>query len=679
MHTPISESPRPSTRGRALRRAAALLALAWAGLPAAWAQAQPAGVIVGLKPGSATLREHPLADGIAAERVQRALQSRADRLGAGLGRPLRAGPALGRGVMLVQAEGLDATTLARRLAAHPDVAYAEPDGRKQRVAAPSDPLYAASSTESRSNGLALQPGPASGQWYLRAPDSTTPSGIGIEAAWARTRGSEGVVVAVLDTGTRYDHPDLASRLLPGYDMVAIPAVANDGNGRDPDANDPGDWVSGAEAGRSPFDGCDASGSSWHGTATASLVGAAADDALGMAGAAPGVRVLPVRVLGKCYGLDSDIIAGMRWAAGLRVEGLPLNPNPAKVLNLSLGGSGACSAGYQAAVDEVTAAGVLVVAAAGNSNGGPVNTPANCRGVLGVVALRHAGSKVGFSDMGPEIGIAAPGGNCINVRRGEPCLYPILAAANTGSQGPAASAWTSSYPGSVGTSFSSPLVAAVAGLVVSQRPDLTPQQIGSVLKATARPFPTSGADNGPGDATPVPSCRNIEAAGPSGQCYCTTDLCGAGMLDAGAAVAASEGALAILEVLTASPVPGTTVNLRATGSLPTAGASITAYEWRLVSADAGVVAGFSSATNASTASLQPSRAGSFTVELRITDSLGGSSTTRSTVAVGATPANPGGSTGSGGGGGGGASSGPWLLGLGLGVAVLLALRRREGRA
>ena len=678
MHTPTFEPPRPSTCGRVLWRAAALLALGLAGLPAAWAQAQPAGVIVGLKPGSATLRQHPLAEGIAAERVQRALQNRADRLGADLGRPLRAGPALGRGVMLVQAEGLDATTLARRLAAHPDVAYAEPDGRKRRVAAPSDPLYAASATESRSNGLATQPGPASGQWYLRAPDSTTPSGIDIEAAWARTRGSEGVVVAVLDTGTRYDHPDLASRLLPGYDMVAIPAVANDGNGRDPDANDPGDWVSSAEAGRSPFDGCDAAGSSWHGTATASLVGAAADDALGMAGAAPGVRVLPVRVLGKCYGLDSDIIAGMRWAAGLRVEGLPLNPNPAKVLNLSLGGSGACSAGYQAAVDEVTAAGVLVVAAAGNSNGGPVNTPANCRGVLGVVALRHAGSKVGFSDMGPEIGIAAPGGNCINVRRGEPCLYPILAAANTGAQGPAASAWTSSYPGSVGTSFSSPLVAAVAGLVASRRSDLTPQQIGSVLKATARPFPNSGADNGPGDSTPVPSCRRIDLAGASGQCYCTTDLCGAGMLDAGAAVAASEGALAILEVLTASPVPGTTVNLRATGSLPTAGASVTAYEWRLVSADAGVVAGFSSATNASTASLRPSGVGSFTVELRITDSLGVSSTTRSTVAVAATPANPGASTDSGGGGG-GASSGSWLLGLGLGVAVLLGLRRREGRA
>jgi serine protease len=680
-NTKTSSSSQP--RGRAFGRAAALLALGLAGLSAAWAQPQPVGVIVGLKPGAATLRQHPLAEGAVPAQLQRVLQQRAARLGEGLGRPLQADAAVGRGVMLVRAEGLDAATLARRLAAHPDVAYAEPDGRKRLVAAPDDPLYAASPTETRSNGQGTQRGPASGQWYLRTPDTTIRSAIDIEAAWARTRGGAGVVVAVLDTGTRYDHPDLATRLLPGYDMVANPTVANDGNGRDPDANDPGDWVTGAEAGRSPFNGCDASNSSWHGTATASLVGAAADNRLGMAGAAPGVRVLPVRVLGKCFGLDSDIIAGMRWAAGLPVDGLPANPNPARVLNLSLGGTGACSASYQQAVDEITAAGVLVVAAAGNSVGGAVNTPANCRGVLGVVALRHVGSKVGFSDMGPEIGIAAPGGNCINVTAGSPCLYPILAAVNTGTQGPVASTWTDSYRISVGTSFSSPLVAAVAGLMASRNPALTPSQLTALMQSTARPFPTSGADNGPDDATPVPSCRNIQFAGPSGQCYCTTDLCGAGMLDAGAAVqaaAALAGAGSGLNIglRTADVVAGDTLQffVSGLGGPPAAGS----YRWELVSGG-GIATGFSGATDAATASLPTTGAGTVRVRLTVLDSTGGSLSEELAVAVRSAaglggPTGGGGGAGSGGGGGGGgggASSGPWLLGLALGVAALLGLR------
>jgi len=662
---------------------AATAAALWT-LPAASAAtlAPVAGeVIVGFKPGADTLRRHPMAERLAAAQAQRVLQQRAEGLGARLGRPLVAGNAVGRGVQVVRADGMEAAELARRLAAHPDVAYAVPNGRKQRVAAPNDPLYPASATERRSNGTGLQDGPASGQWYLRAPDATVRSAIGIEAAWARTRGSAGVVVAVLDTGVRLDHPDLATRLLPGYDFVTNATVANDGDGRDADPSDPGDWVTSTEAGRAPFTGCSASSSSWHGTATSSLIGAATDDANGMAGAAPGVRVLPVRVLGKCFGTDDDIIAGMRWSAGLPVDGVPINPNPAQVLNLSLGGGGGCGAAYQAAVDEVTAAGVLVVAAAGNSVGGSVNVPANCRGVVGVVALRHVGSKVGFSDMGPEIGIAAPGGNCINVTPGTPCLYPILAASNSGARGPVASIWTDSYDITVGTSFSSPLVAAVAGLMVSQRPGITPAQMTAAMKSTARPFPTTGADNGPDDPTPVPSCTNLSLAGPSGQCYCTTGLCGAGMLDAGAAVAAAGGALARIQLQTAAPTAGAAVLLSASGSVGSLGASVSSYAWRLVASDAGVVSGFSSATNGATVTLNPAVAGSFTVEVAVTDSAGATGTAQTTVTVAAATSPPptGGVPGSsspGGGSGGGALTAPWLAGLVLAVAVLGTLRRRE---
>jgi serine protease len=664
---------------------AATAAALW-NLPAASAAtlAPVAGeVIVGFKPGADTLRRHPMAERLAAAQAQRVLQERADGLGARLGRPLTAGSAVGRGVQVVRADGMDAAEMARRLAAHPDVAYAVPNGRMQRVAAPNDPLYPASTTERRSNGTGLQDGPASGQWYLRAPDATIRSAIGIEAAWARTRGSSSVVVAVLDTGVRFEHPDLGrvatgGKLLPGYDFVANATVANDGNGRDGDPSDPGDWVTSTEAGQAPFIGCGASSSSWHGTATSSLVGAATDDANGMAGAAPDVRVLPVRVLGKCFGTDNDIIAGMRWAAGLPVDGAPANPNPAKVLNLSLGGGGACSAAYQAAVDEITAAGVLVVAAAGNSVGGPVKAPANCQGVVGVVALRHVGSKVGFSDMGPEIGIAAPGGNCINVAPGTPCIYPIMAASNSGLTGPVGSIWTDSYNITVGTSFSSPLVAAVAGLMVSRRPGITPAQMTATIKSTARPFPTTGADNGPNDPTPVPSCTNLSLAGPSGQCYCTTGLCGAGMLDAGAAVTAAGGVQALIQLQTAAPTAGTAVSLSASGSVPSLGASVSSYAWRLVASDAGVVGGFSSATNGATVTLSPAAAGSFTVEVAITDSTGATGTAQSTVTVATATSPPGGMPGgsSPGGGGGGAMTAPWLAGLVLAVAVLGALRRRD---
>jgi serine protease len=245
----------------------------------------------------------------------------------------------------------------------------------------------------------------------------------------------------------------------------------------------------------------------------------------------------------------------------------------------------------------------------------------------------------------------------------------------------ASIWTDSYDITVGTSFSSPLVAAVAGLMVSQRPGITPAQMTAAMKSTARPFPTTGADNGPDDPTPVPSCTNLSLAGPSGQCYCTTGLCGAGMLDAGAAVAAAGGALARIQLQTAAPTAGAAVLLSASGSVGSLGASVSSYAWRLVGSDAGVVSGFSSATNGATVTLNPAVAGSFTVEVAVTDSTGATGTAQTTVTVAAatspppTGGVPGGSS-PGGGGGGGALTAPWLAGLVLAVAVLGALRRRD---
>ncbi len=331
-------------------------------------------------------------------------------------------------------------------------------------------------------------------------------------------------------------------------------VANDGSPRDPDASDPGDWITAAEANdtSSPLYGCttfdsstgkySSEDSSWHGTQIAGLIAAITNNGIGMAGVGPNLRVLPVRVLGKCgEGYDSDIIAGMRWAAGLTVPGVPANANRARVINMSFGGEGTCTQAYRDAVAEIIAAGTVLVAAAGNTAGHAVGVPANCEGVIAVAGLRHVGTKVGFSDLGLDIAISAPGGNCVNTASGSPCLYPILTTSNSGTTGPIGSTYTDSYNASIGTSFSAPLVAGTVALMLSAAPSMTPAQVRLVLQATARPFPTSGGDNG--DGSPVPQCAvpQYDALGKpidQYQCYCTVNTCGAGMLDAGAAVLAA---------------------------------------------------------------------------------------------------------------------------------------------
>ncbi len=283
-----------------------------------------------------------------------------------------------------------ATTLAR-LRADPAVEYAEPDYRRHIHATPDDPLFQNS------------------QWHLKN-DSSTPSAIDAVSAWDTTQGADGIVVAVVDTGVRFDHPDLkrvaaAGRLLDGYDFITDPTIANDGGGRDADASDPGDW-------------CQGSDSSWHGTLVSGIVGALTNNATGIAGITWQGRILPVRVLGKCGGNDSDIISAVLWASGIHVNGVPDNPDPAKIVNMSLGSPGLCPASWRDAISQVVARGVLVVVSAGNE-GGPVASPANCPGVAAVAGLRHAGTKVGFSSLGREIALSAPGGNCVNTERSLP--------------------------------------------------------------------------------------------------------------------------------------------------------------------------------------------------------------------------------------------------------------------
>ena len=499
-------------------------------------------VIVKYKVDSPLLRKE-----VQSADTQHVLQAQA--LGMRVGLTLGTGPGVSERAQVVFATGITSEHLAQRLATESDIEYAVPDHRRRHSAVPNDPLYLAGPPISGITG-----GPVVGQWYLRAPAGGVQSSINVEPAWDLVAGGSNIVVAVIDTGVRFDHPDLkrvaaGGNLLPGYDMISDVDVANDGNGRDADPSDPGDWLTLSEVQEKngPFYQCDtvAEDSSWHGTQTSGLIAALANNGIGMAGIGRNVQVLPVRVLGKCGGYDSDIIAGMLWAAGLSVPGAPANPNPARVLNLSLAGEEACTAAYVDAITRINAAGAVIVVAAGNSSGHATGVPANCAGVIAVTGLRHIGTKVGFSDLGPEISISAPSGNCVNTGAGDPCLYPILTTSNSGLTVPApdtiqGSIYTDSFNASLGTSFSAPLVAGTAALMLSIHPSLTPAQVRGLLQSTARPFPTTGSVNS--DGTAVAQCMAPQPIGTAQvdqlECYCTTSTCGAGMLDAGAAVQAA---------------------------------------------------------------------------------------------------------------------------------------------
>jgi serine protease len=617
---------------------------AFRGIPAA--DATRARVIVKFRADGALAREAIASAGAEAMRAPR----QAARLSMRLGLALADGIVVAPRVQVIKAQGMTSADLAARLARDPDIEYAEVDQRVRITAAPNDPLYAA--------GAAVSP--AVGQWYLRPSNAGALAAIDAEGAWNITTGAPSVVVAVLDTGVRPEHPDLAGKLVAGRDFVSEDSQgdfssANDGDGWDDNPADPGDWITRAENASGVFAGCGEASSSWHGTQVAGLIGAATNNGNGMAGAGRDVRVLPVRVLGKCGGYQSDITAGMRWAAGLPVAGVPTNPTPAKVVNMSLGSEGDCGTTYQAAVSELTSAGVAVVVAAGNGDGFAVDRPANCSGAIGVAGVRHTGTKVGYSNVGPELALAAPAGNCVLVGRSDPCLYPLLTTIDTGTTQPVSSAYTDDFNASYGTSFAAPLVAGTAALMLSANPGLTVAQIRDLLKSSARPFPTTGADPG------TPACHAPDAKRQLRQleCYCTTTTCGAGLLDAHAAVARAGGWMAAFTASRSTVTPGTTVDFDASATNLPAGRVGVRYQWSLA-ADT-TQARFVGAADGVLAQVVAENMGSYNLTLEVTDDLGVRTRSTQTVSVSRAKANS----------GGGASSWPWLALLALALAALSA--------
>ena len=404
--------------------------------------------------------------------------------------------------------------IAGRIAALPNVAYAEPDLKMFAAVTPNDPLFPV-------------------QWELFAPSAGL-SGINTPAAWDITHGTSDVVVAVIDTGITA-HADLAGQTVPGYDFITNTSIANDGGGRDADPSDPGDWVTTAENALGTFAGCGASNSSWHGTHVSGTIGAKTDNAIGVAGIASGAKILPVRVLGKCGGSTSDIADAIRWAAGLAVTGVPTNPNPAAVLSISLGGLGACPATYQNAINDAIAVGASVVVAAGNSTADASTfAPANCAGVITVAATGATGNRSFYSNFGTSVEIAAPGGDSRVASNGTVAAAgdstgEIASTLNSGLTTPS----TDIYAYYQGTSMATPHVSGVAALVKSVQPSITPAALTALLRSTSTPF----------------------VAGST----CTTALCGTGILDAANAVtaAAAVGPRTLGAFSKTSPAAGTT--------------------------------------------------------------------------------------------------------------------------
>lgn len=381
----------------------------------------------------------------------------------------------------------EAQAVADKLQSDPGVEYAEPDYIRRPMLVPNDTSYGS-------------------QWNLNSA-----YGIQAPAAWDITTGSIGVVVAVLDTGIT-DHTELSNRMLQGYDFITEPLMAGDGDGSDADPHDQGDGVSVADKAalvamdsRLCTDVVPPTVSSWHGTAMSGLIGAISNNSAGVAGINWVSKILPVRVMGKCGGYVSDIVDGMRWAAGLSVSGAPANPNPAKVLNLSLGSTGTCLTTEQNAIDEIVALNKVVVAAAGNESGNVVNSaPANCSGVIAVAATTRSGSRTSISNTGSLVAISAPGGEWND---------GIYMLTNTGTTVPV----SDSYGGYYGTSAAAAAVSGVVSLMFSVNSQLSPAQVKNILQSTATAFP-----NG----------------------TCTITTCGAGIVNAAAAVSLASATVGV---------------------------------------------------------------------------------------------------------------------------------------
>ncbi|MFE0253814.1 S8 family serine peptidase [Streptomyces sp. NPDC059010] len=448
-----------------------------AAVPTAQTEAAPGTpaerLIVGYKSGAAEAKSNKAAEADAAAKGEEA------------GESLDFQRRLGSGAALVDlGENLtkrDVADVVAEYQADPQVAYVVPDRLNKPTATPNDTEY-------------------SKQWDLF--EST--AGMRVPDAWDVTTGS-GVTVAVIDTGY-VAHSDLAANIVAGYDFISDTAVSNDGNGRDSNPADTGDWTTDGQCSTD----WTATTSSWHGTHVAGTIAAATNNSKGVAGIAYGAKISPLRVLGQCGGYDSDIIDAITWASGGTVSGVPANTNVAKVINMSLGGGGACTSATQSAINAAVGRGTTVVVAAGNENDNAANySPASCSNVVSVAALGRSGAKAYYSNFGSIVDIAAPGGETRTTT-----ANGILSTLNTGTQGPS----SETYKYYQGTSMAAPHIAGLAALMKSANPALTPAQIESAMKTNSRALPgtcSGGCGAGLADAAKTVQAVSGSSGGSTG--------------------------------------------------------------------------------------------------------------------------------------------------------------------
>ncbi|WP_344770241.1 S8 family serine peptidase [Aeromicrobium panaciterrae] len=438
----------------------------------------------------------------------------------------------------------EASEAAAEIAKRSDVVWAAPNSLRRAAGNP--PINKNDSYYTQQNNL----------WNR---SYTTPvGGYSLKAPylWRATEGKPSVVVAVLDSGILDEgtaaHPDLMGQTVAGYDMIGEDRnldettsfgtfkMAGDNDGRDDDPTDPGDWTSdtvcspiGWEEGFSP--------SSWHGTSIAGIIAAKSNNASGIAGIAPKVKIQPVRVLGHCGGWDSDIIAGIEWASGGTVGSIPVNTTPAKIINLSLSGyddvdyAGTCSM-YSEAAGHANGRGSVLIAAAGNDGdfGEFANEviPASCAGFVSVGASSMRGFGSTYSNYGSSVDLVAPGGDS----RKEGTTDVIRSVSNQGTTtatGPTTKAME-------GTSMSAAEVSAAAALMASINGDITPAQLENAIVHSVSPFRSYVANYG-----------GLNCVG--------TDWCGSGILDFGKIQAPISGAKITGEAVageTLTATPGT---------------------------------------------------------------------------------------------------------------------------
>ena len=483
-------------------------------------------------------------------------------------------------VLQLEDAGRSPALIESALRALPSVKFAHPDYFLKALTdapAPNDALFASAQAA-----------------YMGPVVSSNYAAMNMPAAWGIARGSAKVVVAVLDSGALFGHPELKGRYLPGYDFVRTVSAptgqgvvsaggSNDGDGADPDASDPGDASPTGMCGGLPTN------SSFHGTAVASVVAANTNNGVGMAGMNGSVRILPVRISGQCgVARTSDIIDGMLWAVGETVPGIPVNPNPARVVNLSFaGGFGSLGCGdsaFAAAIAKLRDKDALFVVAAGNGSGA-IESPANCDGAVAAGTVNAAGLKTGYSAYGP-----GSAGNTVLMTPSD-ANGSFLVASN--SQNPDGTPNPNAHTVRLeaGTSFSAPMLSGLMALLLQVQPDFKPAQMLALLKQPVKPFP---------DSTLLSQCPS-NFFGSQTTCACTTTTCGDGIIS-------PVPALTQLRALSGRPVANVPFSMQLASGAPTlldAGLSSRSngdnlgltYQWRQLSGPAYNL------QNASTAVLQ----------------------------------------------------------------------------